>query len=145
MYGGMVMATILSFCEGFPEKEFRPEDVLFSEGESTGLLYILLEGEVEVLKEDLLVATVSEPGAMFGEMAILLDIPHTATVKARTACRVAVIERGSDFLESNTAIAYQLARLMAKRVYGTNNCLVDLSRKLIEVHEALGKAILPHQ
>ena len=76
----MVMATILSFCEGFPETEFLPGDVLLGEGESTGLPYILIEGEAEVLKVDFSVSTVSEPGAMFGEMAILLDIPHTATV-----------------------------------------------------------------
>ena len=69
------MSKVLSFCEGFPETEFRPGDVLLSEGESTGLLYILIEGEVEVLKGNFSVSTVSEPGAMFGEMAILLAAP----------------------------------------------------------------------
>lgn len=138
------MATILSFCEGFPETEFRPGDVLLSEGESTGLLYILIEGEVEVMKGNFPVSVISEPGAMFGEMAILLDIPHTATVRVRTPCRFAVIQNGIDFLQSNTAIAYHLARHMAKRVYGVTNYLVDLNGKLSEVNDALRQAI-PNQ
>ena len=138
------MATILSFCEGFPETEFRPGDVLIREGESTGLLYVLIEGEIEVLKGDFPVSTIAEPGAMFGEMAILLDIPHTATVKVRTPCRMTVIERGSDFLQSNTAIAYHLARHMAQRVHGVTNRLVDVNQKLSEVSEAL-KTAIPHQ
>lgn len=139
-----MMATILSFCEGFPETEFQAGDVLLSEGESTELLYILIEGEVQVLRGSFPVSIISEPGAMFGEMAILLDIPHTATVKALTPCRVTVIERGRDFLQSNTAIAYHLARHMAQRVYDTTTYLVDLNVKLSGMNDALRKA-MQHQ
>ena len=121
------MATILSFCEGFPEMEFRPGMLLLGEGESTGLLYILIEGEVEILQGDFQVTTVSEPGSMFGEMAILLEITHTATVKALTACRLIVIERGSDFLQSNTTIAYQLAQHVAKRAYGVLSLPINVA------------------
>ena len=138
------MSTILNFCEGFPETEFHPGEVLLSEGESTGVLYFLIEGEVEIRRENFPVSTISEPGAMFGEMAILLDIPHTATVKALTACRVTVVERGSEFLQSHTAIAYHLAMHMAKRVHETTNSLVDLDRKLRGVNEALRKE-MQHQ
>ncbi len=116
--------------------------MLLGEGESTGLLYILIEGEVKILKGDFPVSTVSEPGAMFGEMSISLDTP--ATVKAHTACRIAIIERKSDFLQSNIEIAYQLSRHMEKRVHGSANYLVDVSRKLSEVNEALATA-LQHQ
>ncbi len=121
------MATILGFCEGFPETTFRPGDVLLSEWESTGRLHILLEGEVEILQGDFQVTTVSEPGAMFGEMAILLEITHTATVKALTPCRVIVIERGIDFLQSNSTIAYQLAQHVTKRAYGVFSLPINVA------------------
>ena len=55
--------------------------VLLDEGTRSGKLYILIEGEVQILRGDVEVATVSEPGSVFGEMSILLDVPHTASVK----------------------------------------------------------------
>ena len=46
------MRTILSFCQGFVEKTFDRGDVLLVEGEKEGILYILIEGSLEVLKGD---------------------------------------------------------------------------------------------
>ena len=56
------MRTILSFCQGFVEKAFDRGDVLLVEGEKEGILYILIEGSLEVLKGDLQINVVSEPG-----------------------------------------------------------------------------------
>ncbi len=124
----MVMQTMLSFCQEFPEKTFDPGDVLIAEGATNRILYILIEGDVEVLRGDFRVSTVSEPGATLGETAVLLDIPATATVKALIRTRVHVIERAGEFLQSQTDIAYQLARLLAKRLTGITTYVVDLCK-----------------
>ena len=81
------MRTILSFCQDLPEAIFGPGEVLLAEGKKEELLYILIEGELEVLKGDFQINTVSEPGAIFGEISVLLDLPHMATVKALTPTR----------------------------------------------------------
>jgi CRP-like cAMP-binding protein len=128
------MRAILSFCQNLPEATFGPGEVLLTEGERTGVLYILSEGEVEVLKGDFQITTVSEPGAIFGEMSVLLDIPHTATVKALTASRVYVVRQAGEFLQSQTDVTYQLARLLAQRLYGVTTYLVDFKRQF-EDHE----------
>ncbi|MBI3795814.1 MAG: cyclic nucleotide-binding domain-containing protein [Deltaproteobacteria bacterium] len=78
------MREILSFCQKLPETTFSPGETLLAEGRKDKILYILIEGEVEILKGDFQINTVSEPGAIFGEMSVLLDIPHTATVKTLT-------------------------------------------------------------
>ena len=52
------------------------------EGGRTGHLYVLIEGRLEVIKGDTVVASIAEPGAVLGEMSVLLDQPHTATVRA---------------------------------------------------------------
>ena len=84
------LASILETCAGAPCKDFAPGAVLISEGETTGRLYILAEGSVEVLRGDTQVAVVGDPGAVFGEMSALLNRPHTATVKALTSGKVFV-------------------------------------------------------
>ena len=103
------MRSILSFCQGLPERIFNAGEGLLDEGGRTGILYVLIEGQLAVLKGEVLITTVAEPGAMFGEMSVLLDIPHTATVKAQSLSRVYVIKNASTFLQSHTDIAYQLS------------------------------------
>jgi CRP-like cAMP-binding protein len=44
----------------------------------TGGLLFLKSGAVEVIKDGVQIASVSAPGAVFGELAVLLDQPHTA-------------------------------------------------------------------
>jgi len=132
------MRTILSFCQGLPEKTFGPGEVLLAEGGREGILYILIEGQVEVLKGDFQINTVSEPGAIFGELSVLLDIPHTATVKTLAPSRVHMVERASEFLQSHTDIAYQLAKLLAQRLHGITTYLIDLKRQFEDQEDHLG-------
>ena len=132
------MRTVLSFCQDLPEMTFGPGEVLLAEGKKAGILYILAEGEVEVLKGDLQISTVSEPGAIFGETSVLLDIPHMATVKALTPSRVYVVQQASEFLRSNTDVTFQLARLLAQRLYGVTTYLVDLKRQFEDHDDHLG-------
>ena len=132
------MRTILSFCQGLPEKTFGPGEVLLAEGGREGILYILIEGQIEVLKGDFQINTVSEPGAIFGETSVLLDIPHTATVKTLVPSRAHVVERASEFLQSHTDIAYQLAKLLAQRLHGITTYLVDLKSQFEDQQDHLG-------
>jgi CRP-like cAMP-binding protein len=137
-FRGRAMRTILDFCQGFLEKTFDQGEILLVEGEKTGSLYILIEGNIEVLKGDVQVAAVSEPGAIFGEMSILLDIPHSATVKALSRSRLYMVERASEFLRLNTDITYMLAQLLAQRVYGVTSYLADLKRQFEDQKNHLG-------
>jgi CRP/FNR family cyclic AMP-dependent transcriptional regulator len=65
---------------------------LFREGESGDKMYVLLEGNAEILVGDLVVEAAG-PGALVGEMALIDTGPRTASVVARTPCRLAQIDR----------------------------------------------------
>ncbi len=122
------MSTILELCRGIPIQTFAPGSILFTEGKKSGMLCILIEGEAEVLKGDFEVSVVSDPGAVFGEMSILLDTPHTATVRARTPCRVHMITDGDAFLRSNKEVAYDFLKIVAHRLHAVTTYLADLNR-----------------
>jgi CRP/FNR family cyclic AMP-dependent transcriptional regulator len=132
------MRTILSFCQGLLEKTFDRGEILLNEGEREEILYILIEGNIEVLKNDLQIRTVAEPGAIFGEISVLLDIPHSATVKALSPSRTYVVEHASEFLQSHTDIAYQVARLLAQRLNGITTYLVDMKNQFEDQKNHLG-------
>ena len=75
---------------------------LFKEGEDGHHMYVLLEGTVDILVGDTVVEKAG-PGALLGEMALVDNGPRTATVIARTPCRLAKIdERRFLFLVQET-------------------------------------------
>lgn len=123
------MASILDSCAGAPRTEFAPGTVLIAEGETSGRLFVLAEGCVEVLRGDSQVALVGEAGSIFGEMSVLLNRPHTATVRAASPVRVFVFEDAASFLKSHPDIAFSLSRLLAERLSAATTYLVDLKRQ----------------
>jgi CRP-like cAMP-binding protein len=64
---------------------YQPGETVLAAGSTTGRLLILKQGAVEVVKEGVEIAKVTEPGAVFGELSVLLDQPHTADVRALEA------------------------------------------------------------
>lgn len=123
------MASILSHCSGAPRQAFPAGTVLLRESETSGRLYVLADGTVEVLRGETVIATVGEQGAVFGEMSVLLNRPHTATVRAATPVEVYVFDDAESFLRSHPEIAFILARLLAERLHGATTYLVDLKRQ----------------
>ena len=126
---GWVMRTILDFCRGLPERSFDAGETWIAEGAKTDILTILIDGTVEVLKGEVQVHVATEPGAVFGEISALLDIPHTATVRTLAPSRAHVVADAGRFLRSHPDLAYFLSKLMAQRLHGMTTYLEDLKRR----------------
>jgi CRP-like cAMP-binding protein len=103
--------------------------VLLKQGTRSGKLYILIEGRVEVKREDTLVAAIDEPGAIFGEMSALLDVDHTANVIAATPVTVYRFDDAASYLQSDPQVALTVARKLAQRLNTVTTYLVDLKRQ----------------
>ena len=71
-----------------------PHDYILTEGDEAKAMYWLVRGAVAVTSRDG-EATYAElkPGAFFGEIGILMDIPRTATIVARTRCLLVVLKK----------------------------------------------------
>jgi len=123
------MRGILDYCDDIPIERFDAGDVLLEEGKWSGRLFILETGEIEVRRGDTQVAVVDDPGAIFGEMSVLLDLPHTATVRALSPVAVRAPEDASAFMKRHPEIAFFLARLLAQRLNAATTYLVDLKRQ----------------
>ncbi len=132
------MNNVLLGCQSLPEKEIQSGEIILNEGEKSGLIYVLIEGEVEILKRDLTIARVNEPGSILGEISALLDIPHMATVKTVTPCHFYKVENSANFLKNKPEICYPLAVMLARRLQGVTNYLVDIKEQFKDNSDHFG-------
>ena len=123
------MADILDYCADLGEVRFKSGQVMLPEGERLGKLLVLIEGQVEVIRERTQVTHVDEPGSVFGEMSVLLDMPHSATVKALSDVRAYEIPDALTFLEARPEMSLHIATMRARRLYYTTSYLVDLQQQ----------------
>ena len=123
------MRAILDYCTGGIQRSVSAGTLIIHEGGTTGHLYVLIEGRLEVVKGDTVVAIITEPGAVLGEMSVLLDQPHTATVRAASESVIYEIDDAASFLRAQPAVAILIARMLAQRLNVANTYLADLKRQ----------------
>ena len=120
------MRAVLDYCTGGTQRRVPSGTLVIHEGGTTGHLYVLIEGRLEILKGDTVVAVIGEPGAVLGEMSVLLDQPHTATVRAASPSTVYEIGDAASFLREQPAVALLIARLLAQRLNVATTYLADI-------------------
>jgi CRP-like cAMP-binding protein len=108
-----------------PVATFSAGDFVFAAGSKTGRLLILKNGSVAVIKDGLEIAKVTEPGAVFGEMSVLLDQPNTADVRALERSQFHAAEPAALFDQDPVALLY-VAAVLAHRLDTANGALLDL-------------------
>lgn len=123
------MKSLLDICSPDKLKKYEADTVLMPEGGNTGFIYVLSKGTLQVLRGGTPVATVSDPGTVFGEMSVLLKVPHTATVKTMTDAELYAFPDADAFLRSDPEVTLAVARLLAQRLNLATGYLADLKRQ----------------
>lgn len=73
-------------------KVFYANTKIFSEGEHGDRAYLIQDGQVEIVKHGMVLATLGK-GELFGEMALIDDKPRMASAKALADTSVVIISR----------------------------------------------------
>ncbi len=106
--------------------DYDTGDTIFEEGSEGDVMYAVLEGEIELLYHDSLFDTLSK-GDIFGEMALTDHKTRSATAKAKTAAKVAIInERRFLWLVQETPMfALKVMSVMADRIRKLDEVVTD--------------------
>ena len=126
----------------FPLATYQAGETVLAAASTTGRLLILREGAVAVIKEGVEIAKVTEPGAVFGELSVLLDQPHTAEVRALEASQFHVADAASLLRADPIALLY-VATVLAQRLDSANQALIELKRQVQagEPRDVIGKTV----
>lgn len=129
---------LLELFGDHPLKHFETGDEILSEGKKAGVLCVLKEGSVEILKSGVEIARVGSPGAILGEISILLDRPHMASVRALEPSSLYIVENPEAFLEAHPRVNTEISRVLATRLDLMTNYLADLKQQFAEESSHLG-------
>ncbi len=115
------MSTINLFQNTTDFESFSAGQVVFEQGQSGKKMYVILEGEVNVLVNGNLVETL-EPGTVVGEMALIEDGLRSATAVASTDCKLVALneQRFAFLVQHNPYFATQLLEIMSQRIRRMN-------------------------
>ena len=125
------------------EERFGPDWLVFREGDAPDRFYMLLDGEVEIWKgygtPQADVLAVRGPGASFGEMSLIDELPRSATVKTLTAVRLLSLEKPHfrKVMETNPPVAMLIMKTVSQMVRLSND---SFQYELMEKNQALAKA-----
>lgn len=86
---------LLKLAGRMHREEIGPGRPLLTEGESGERFYVVLSGLLSVTQAERGLRRVLKPGDYFGEVALAMEVPRTATVSAMTPSVVASCDRNA--------------------------------------------------
>jgi len=123
------MKDMLTLSAHLPEVRFASGDVIVHEGGTAGGIWVLVSGALQVHKGDILINGINQPGAMVGEISVLLGTAYGATVSATAPSVLRHAQDGQAFLSSDTAISRLVAVGLAERLNFVTSYLADLKHQ----------------
>ena len=121
--------SLLALCSDLPVENVPTDQVLIAEGSEPTQMYVLRSGAVVIKRDNVAVARIDSPGAILGEMSIVLGKPATATVVAESDVTVHVVDDPETFLVERPGAALAILRTTAARLDGLTQYLVDVKQQ----------------
>lgn len=148
LFGGLTEEAIQEFGSSLSVTDVEPGSAVFQEGEGGREMFVVLDGELEVLKRskrgrEARVAVLG-PGDWFGEMSILDVLPRSATMRVISPSRLlritahdldALYRRD---LKSYALVSLNIAREMSRRLRVADGLLAELVANVIDEYSRRG-------
>ena len=127
---------ISKICDLAHESFYKKDDIIFEENEDADAFYIITSGTVEILKlgeeSQMETLAVKNDGDVFGEMAVIDELPRSATIRAKTDISLLKLDKKPflDLLKSFSHISLEIARSICATVRNTNTTYIsDLEKQ----------------
>lgn len=135
-----------SVAEAVVKRRFRRGEIIVERGQKSNALYILLTGRARVVAADArgreVILAVLQPGDYLGEMSLIDNEPHSASVRAEVQTDVLMLGR-TEFarcLPENSSLSYAIMRGLVQRLRNADRQIESLA--LLDVYGRVARALL---
>ena len=128
------------------KRRFRRGELIIEAGQKTNALFILLAGRARVIAADArgreVILAVLHAGDYVGEMSLIDNEPHSATVRAEVQTDMLVLGRAefARCLPENSSLSYAIMRGLVQRLRSADRQIESLA--LLDVYGRVARALL---
>ena len=134
----MQLDDVLGLVAESPIQRLEPGEKILAEGERSASIFVLLDGELEVQRRGRSLVRISDPGAILGEIGLLLDQPANADVVAVVNSSVHRIDDSDELFARYPALMGYVAWMLARRLHQVSTYLSDLQEQFAGSSATLG-------
>jgi CRP/FNR family transcriptional regulator, cyclic AMP receptor protein len=146
LFSMLTDAQASSVSDAIVKRRYRRGDRIVEQGKKSNALFIMLTGRARVISTDsrgreVILATL-QPGAYIGEMSLIDNEPHSASVQAEIQTDVLELAR-QDFarcLPENNSMAYAVMKGLVQRLRHADGQIESLA--LMDVYGRVARALL---
>jgi CRP-like cAMP-binding protein len=135
-----------AIADSVVKRRYRRGELIVEQGRKSNTLYILLNGRARVLTADSrgreVILAVLESGDYVGEMSLIDNEPHSATVRAEVQTDMLVLAR-QDFarcLPDNGSLSYGIMRGLVRRLRNADRQIESLA--LLDVYGRVARTLM---
>ena len=135
-----------TIADSVVKRRFRRGELIVEHGRKSNALFILLTGRARVLTADSrgreVILAVLQPGDYVGEMSLIDNEPHSATVRAEVQTDMLILGRPefSRCLPETSSLAYAILRGLVARLRSADRQIESLA--LLDVYGRVARALL---
>lgn len=133
-------------ADGVVKRRYRRGELVVEQGKKSNALFILLNGRARVLTADSrgreVILAVLEAGDYVGEMSLIDNQPHSATVRCEVQCDMLILGR-TEFarcLPENSSLSYAIMRGLVTRLRSADRQIESLA--LLDVYGRVARTLL---
>lgn len=97
-------------------KTYSHDSVIIEEGVSGGHIYILIDGKIQVTKNNTFITHITQGGSIIGEVSLLLGCPYLATCRSIGETNLYEVQITTKFLEENPNLLLMIAKELAEKL-----------------------------
>jgi CRP-like cAMP-binding protein len=146
LFSMLTQAQAEAIADGVVKRRYRRGELIVERGRKTNSLFILLTGRARVLTADArgreVILAVLQPGDYVGEMSLIDNEPHSATVRAEVQTDMLILGRAefARCLPENSSLSYAIMRGLVYRLRAADRQIESLA--LLDVYGRVARALL---
>ena len=146
LFSMLTVEQAQTIADGVVKRRYRRGEIIVEQGRKSDALFILLSGRARVITSDArgreVILTVLEAGDYLGEMSLIDNEPHSATVRAEVQTDMLILGRAefARCLPENSSLSYAIMRGLVQRLRSADRQIESLA--LLDVYGRVARALL---